>query len=225
MLSTPQKNFPALSAEKKSGPPHCVGSAPVKLPNRGLLCVVESDTKRALQPKWYPIKFLPNMEKLHPKRKKNTQKSKQFLLFLHGMSIQTWQLALCKFLVFQSMGRIGTLTSSRVALNQGDKIAKWIQIHFQYEIKLINKQIGHPLFFVILGTRHQQWQNQPFISVKNTSSNFSVEGPRWEPTNPYWNCPAMSKIYGFQRWGNHQQEKVTCLFWYNDDRELMPIFW
>ena len=39
-----------------------------------------------------------------------------------------------------------------------------------------------------------------------------MEGPRWEPTNPYWNCPAMSKFHGFQRLGNHQQEKSYVFF-------------
>ena len=175
----------------------------MKLPNRGLLCVVESDTKRALQPKWYPIKSLLKNGKITSQAQNNTQKSKQFFFF------QTWQLALCKSwlypLVFQSMGRIGTLTSSRVALNQRD-------IYFQYEIKLTNKQIGHPLFFLNLGHRAPTMAEPTLLLWKKKSSIFSVEGPRWEPTNPYWNCPAMSKFYGFQRLGNHQQEKNYVFF-------------
>ena len=67
--------------KEKSEPPHCVGSAPVKLPNRGLLCVVESDTKRALQPKWYPIKSLRKMEKLHPKHKTTPRRASNFFFF------------------------------------------------------------------------------------------------------------------------------------------------
>lgn len=191
------------SAEEKSEPPHCVGSAPVKLLNRGLLCVVESDTKRALQPKWYPIKSLRKMEKLHPKHKTTPRRASNFFFF------QTWQLALWKSwlypLVFQSMGRIGTLTSSRVASNQRD-------IHFQYEIKLINKQIGQPFFFRNLGHRAPTMAEPTFLLRKKNPPFFPWKGLAGNRQIHIETVLQCRKFISFNGWAITNRKKLRVCF-------------
>lgn len=173
------------------------------------------------QPKWYPNQILTeNGKKSSQASNKNTQKSKQFF-FVRNLDSNLTTRTLHGL---QCMGRIGTLTSSRDTLNQQDKIAKRIQMDpnpLSIRYKTHQQTNWAPTFFHNLG--HQQWQNQPFLTSAKKILHFFRRRASLGTDKSILKLSCNVEIL-WPSWAITKRKKLTCLFWYNDDHELMPIF-